>query len=248
MKGMTFVALALAVFAGTSNIGAGAAHHERTEALPVAYVWHTELKTTRGIALETSTENFIKSGALQARGVGMGLYTVTASGLHPATHVREFYYPNAASLPSPDVMTSTKGHMALREANEEIAGEIVTSTMYKTVMEVIPAESAGEYKVFVSYHMNVSDPANYAPLFEELMKNSDNEAYGLRQVIAGDTTGETHMAWVGYRSLGDFVLGFDAFLANPKTAAAREKFAAMREVIRTAIVTTVVESSSAMFQ
>ena len=79
MKGMTFVALALAVFAGTSNIGAVAAHHERAEALPVAYVWHTELKTTRGIALETSTENFIKSGALQARGGGMGLYTVTAS-------------------------------------------------------------------------------------------------------------------------------------------------------------------------
>ena len=69
-----------------------------------------------------------------------------------------------------------------------------------------------------------------------------SDAYGIREVVAGDTEGVTHYLWIGFESMADLAKGTDQINASEELAEARETFAGIREIKRTAILTAGYES------
>ena len=91
--------------------------------------------------------------------------------------------------------------------------------------------------------LSVSDPATYASTWLKLMEDiGASDAYGIREVVAGDTEGVTHHLWIGFESMADLAKGMDQMYASEEVAAARETFAGIREIKRTAILTAGYES------
>ena len=91
--------------------------------------------------------------------------------------------------------------------------------------------------------LSVSDPATYVPTWLKLMEDiGASDAYGIREVVAGDTEGVTHHLWIGFESMADLAKGMDQMYASEEAAAARETFAGIREIKHTAILTAGYES------
>ena len=91
--------------------------------------------------------------------------------------------------------------------------------------------------------LSVSDPATYASTWLKLMEDiGASDAYGIREVVAGDTEGVTHYLWIGFESMADLAKGMDQMYASDEVAGARETFAGIREIKRTAILTSGYES------
>ena len=91
--------------------------------------------------------------------------------------------------------------------------------------------------------LSVSDPATYTSTWLKLMEDiGASDAYGTREVVAGDTEGVTHYLWIGFESMADLAKGMDQMYASDELAEARETFAGIREIKRTAILTSGYES------
>jgi hypothetical protein len=119
----------------------------------------------------------------------------------------------------------------------------VHSTLYKSVKEYLPADADGKYKVFANYFMSVSDPGTYAATWLKLMEEvGASDAYGIREVVSGDTDGVTHFLWIGFESMADLAKGMDEMLSSKEAVRAMKTFSAIREVKRTAILTSGYES------
>ena len=86
--------------------------------------------------------------------------------------------------------------------------------------------------------LSVSEPATYALTWLKLMEDiGASDAYGIRELVAGDTGGVTHYLWIGFESMADLAKGMDQTCASEEAAAARETFAGICEIKRTAILT-----------
>ena len=235
----------LTVFALSAVSNAG--HHEN--AFPFKYFLHNDVFTTQAPDVIEATEKFIESGVLNERGVAMGLYSFNAVGRHGASHAMIFNYPNAESLPSPTLLNSGKEHIAFSRAMRKAGNVTIQSTLYKAVKEFVPADAGGKYKVFSNYFLSISDPDTYIETWVGLMKELKvTEAFGVREVVAGDTDGVTHMLWIGFETMTDLVNGMETMYSSPKTAAALTKFADIREIKRTAIATTAIENVTALME
>ena len=109
----------------------------------------------------------------------MGLFAFTAKGANPATLVMEYFYPSKESLPSPDVITDSKAHVEFNKAQREIGNEIISSTLWASVYEVVPPD-LGAMSVFYVYYLDVQNPKQYLQEWKSLMntlKKSDNIKY-----------------------------------------------------------------------
>ena len=103
--------------------------------------------------------------------------------------------------------------------------------------------------MFSNYFLSISDPDAYIETWVGLMKELKvTEAFGVREVVAGDTDGVTHMLWIGFESMTDLVNGMETMYSSPKTAAALKKFADIREIKRTAVATTAIENVTALME
>ena len=56
------------------------------------------------------------------------------------------------------------------------------------------------------------------------------------------------MLWIGFETMTDLVNGMETMYSSPKTASALTKFADIREIKRTAIATTAIESVTALME
>ena len=154
-----------------------------------------------------------------------------------------FAYPSADSLPGAEIFQASDAHIAYQAAMQGAGNKTVHSTLYKSVKEYVPADAGGKYKVFLNMFLSVSDPATYASTWLKLMEDiGASDAYGIREVVAGDTEGVTHYLWIGFESMADLAKGMDQMYASEEAAAARETFAGIREIKRTAILTSGYES------
>ena len=219
------------------------AHHEES-ASSGAYVLTMDIKTDDLIAFSTEAEKFFESGVLQKRNAAMGLFAFTAKGANPATLVMEYFYPSKESLPSPDVITDSKAHVEFNKAQREIGNEIISSTLWASVYEVVPPDP-GTMSVFYVYYLDVQNPKQYLQEWKSLMdtlKKSglSSAGYGIREAIAGGVNGETHVVWMGYSSMADLVENFKATNQSEAVAKFQNKMEAVRKVKRTAITSTVV--------
>jgi hypothetical protein len=230
---------------------AHAGHHETSEPA-IQYVLTQGYKAADAPATAAAAGEFLKSGALASRGVGMGLYSLDAVTSHGATVSMEYYYPTAASLPPPSVQTASGPHVDFFGAMRELDNELVFSYLQKTLVEVIPPETVNENKSFYIYYLSVSDPATYAMAWKKLMKTLAKDgvapkAYGLRSIMAGGENGETHMIWMGYPSMTALVEGFDATNAHPALADFRASMAGKRTVTRTVMSNQMALDAAGMF-
>ena len=80
-----------------------------------------------------------------------------------------------------------------------MGNEIISSTLYSSVYEVIPPETLETNKKWflVSYYLQVSDPAEYLKEWKTLMKEMQkaglgSDGYGIREVAGGEN-GETDL-------------------------------------------------------
>ena len=69
-----------------------------------------------------------------------------------------------------------------------------------------------------------------------------NEAYGINEVIAGGLNGETHLVWWGYDSQASLMEDLERTRARYDEVVAR--LTASREILRTAVVTSILNSAT----
>ena len=225
------------------SVFAIAKHHEQTQDFPFKYFLQNDIYTENPQMFVSTVADFVGSGVLDSRGVALGLYQYNAVGRFGASHVMMFSYPDADSLPSPTLMTTSKAHVAFTQGMSKAGNTPVQSTLYRSVKEVIPADGNTEdIKVFMNYFVKVSDADTYAKIWLDLMKKNGSTAYGLREVISGDTDGVTHMIWMGYGSMAELVKEQERLYASEATQNALIEFAKIREIKRTAVLTVAVES------
>ena len=226
-------------------------HHEESNS-PVAYVLTMGVKSSDLAGTAQAAGKFLDSGALAKRNVGMGLYGLNAKGDNPATMIIEYIYPNGESLPSPNVLTVSEPHVAFNKAQRAMGNEIISSTLYSSVYEVIPPETLETNKVFYAYYLQVSDPAEYLKEWKTLMKEMQkaglgSDGYGIREVVAGGENGETHMIWMGYPSMAKLVDNFKATNSTEMVSEFMSKVSGIRTVTRTAIVSQLALSTAEIF-
>lgn len=210
---------------------------------PFKYFLHNDITTNDAQATVAATREFVESGAMRDRGVSVGLYAYNAAGALGASHMTMFAYPSAESLPGADLFQASDAHIAYQAAMQAAGNKTVHSTLYKSVKEYLPADADGKYKVFANYFMSVSDPGTYAATWLKLMEEvGASDAYGIREVVSGDTDGVTHFLWIGFESMADLAKGMDEMLSSKEAVRAMKTFSAIREVKRTAILTSGYES------
>ena len=238
MKKITLLLVALLF----SNVSCADGHGHADE-FPFEYFLHTDITTADAPATVAGTRDFVESGVMDDRGVAVGVYGYNAAGGLGATHMTMFAYPSADSLPGADVFQASDAHIKWQATMQGAGNKTVHSTLYRSVKEYVPADAGGKYKVFMNVYLAASDPAAYAATWLKLMEDvSVSDAYGIREVVAGDTTGVTHFIWIGFESMAALASGMADMRAKPETVAALEKFASIREVKRTAVLTAAYES------
>jgi hypothetical protein len=217
--------------------------HGHDNEFPFKYFLHNDLTTENAQATLAGTRAFVETGVMSDRGVAVGLYAYNAAGAHPASHMTMFAYPSADALPGADLFQGSDAHMQYQSAMQGAGNQTVHSVLYKSVKEILPGDAGGKFKVFVNYYLSVSDPETYAATWLKLMKDVGvSDAYGIRQVVAGDSEGVTHYLWIGFESMADLARGMDSLYTSDETAAAMETFAGIRQIKRTAILTSAYES------
>lgn len=217
--------------------------HGHAEEFPFKYFLHNDIVTDNAQATLDGTRAFVNSGVMSDRGVAVGVYGYNAKGAYPASHMTMFAYPSADALPGAEIFQASDAHIKWQADMQSAGNKTVQSTLYRSVKEFLPADAGGKYKVFMNYFLSVSDPEAYASTWLKLMKDSGvTEAYGIREVVAGDTEGVTHFLWVGFESMADLAKGIDELLSSEAAAKAMETFSGIREVKRTAILTSGYES------
>ena len=92
------------------STSAFAGHHEMSEPA-IKYVLTQGFKTTNAPATATAATEFLQSGVLGERGVGMGLYSMNANAGSAANMFIDYYYPDSKSLPPADVGTASAPHV-----------------------------------------------------------------------------------------------------------------------------------------
>ena len=217
--------------------------HGHGNEFPFKYFLHNDITTDDAQGTLAGTRAFVESGVFKDRGVAVGVYAYNVGGGLGASHMTMFAYPSADSLPGADLFQASEAHIAYQEAMQGAGNKTVHSTLYKSVKEYVPADAGGKYKVFLNMFLSVSDPATYASTWLKLMKDiGASDAYGIREVVAGDTEGVTHYLWIGFESMADLAKGMDEMYASKEAAAAMDTFAGIREIKRTAILTAGYES------
>ena len=238
MKKIALILLSLVL----SNFAFADGHGHGNE-FPFKYFLHNDITTDDAQATLAGMRAFVESGVLKDRGVAAGVYAYNAGGGLGASHMTMFAYPSADSLPGADIFQASEAHIAYQVAMQGAGNKTVHSTLYKSVKEYVPADAGGKYKVFLNMFLSVSDPATYASTWLKLMEDiGASDAYGIREVVAGDTEGVTHYLWIGFESMADLAKGMDEMYASDEVAAARETFEGIREIKRTAILTSGYES------
>ena len=221
-----------------SNFALADGHGHGNE-FPFKYFLHNDITTDDAQATLAGTRAFVESGVFKDRGVAVGVYAYNAGGGLGASHMTMFAYPSADSLPGADLFQASDAHIAYQAAGNKT----VHSKLYKSVKEYVPADAGGKYRVLLNMFLSVSDPATYASTWLKLMEDiGASDAYGIREVVAGDTEGVTHYLWIGFESMADLAKGMDQMYASDELAEARETFAGIREIKRTAILTSGYES------
>ena len=215
-------------------VNASTAHHEEAP-FPWKYSLSIEAETQEMNGLLADSKQFADSGVLQKRGASMSVYQINAGGYEGANVLTEFYYPDAASLPSPNVMVSSQAHLDAFGDNQR-AGDFVRSTIYKNIHGVIKGDAA-DVRVFMGASIKALTPDYVDRVKSLLAANSDGSlAYGINEVIAGGHNGETHVVWWGYASQTAMLLDLEN--TEEQFQEAQKSLTGTREILRTVVNTS----------
>ena len=237
-KAFFCVIVGLAVF---SAAGAFSAHHEQAAASPWKYSLSIESETRDSNGFLADSKKFADSGVLAKRGASMTIYQINAGGHSGANVMTEFYYPNADAMPSPDVMVASQAHIDTF-GNNPRDDDNVRATFYRNIHFVAPGDPS-RYRVFVGYSVKATN-SDYVSQIKEIMSEfaTGNEGYGINEVVAGGLNGETHLVWWAYDSQASLMKDLERTRARYDEVVAR--LTATREVLRTVVVTSVLNSAT----
>ena len=237
-KAFFCVIVGLAVF---SAAGAFSAHHEQAAASPWKYSLSIESETRDLNGFLADSKKFADSGVLAKRGASMTIYQINAGGHSGANVMTEFYYPNADAMPSPDVMVASQAHIDTF-GNNPRDDDNVRATFYRNIHFVAPGDPS-RYRVFVGYSVKATN-TDYVSQIKEIMSEfaTGNEGYGINEVVAGGLNGETHLVWWAYDSQASLMKDLERTRARYDEVVAR--LTATREVLRTVVVTSVLNSAT----
>ena len=237
-KAFFCVIVGLAVF---SAAGAFSAHHEQAAASPWKYSLSIESETRDLNGFLADSKKFADSGVLAKRGASMTIYQINAGGHSGANVMTEFYYPNADAMPSPDVMVASQAHIDTF-GNNPRDDDNVRATFYQNIHFVAPGDPSG-YRVFIGYSVKATN-SDYVSQIKEIMSEfaTGNEGYGINEVVAGGLNGETHLVWWAYDSQASLMKDLERTRARYDEVVAR--LTATREVLRTVVVTSVLNSAT----
>ena len=238
VKAFSSVIVGLAVFSVESTF---AAHHEEAAASPWKYSLSIESETRDLNGFLADSKKFADSGVLAKRGASMTVYQINAGGHSGANVMTEFYYPNADAMPSPDVMVASQAHIDTFGTNPR-DDDNVRATFYQNIHFVAPGEPS-QYRVYIGYSVKATN-SDYVSQIKEIMSDfaTGNEAYGINEVIAGGLNGETHLVWWGYDSQASLMEDLERTRARYDEVVAR--LTASREILRTAVVTSILNSAT----
>ncbi len=250
MKRWTFPLLFLLIAVTTTSTHG--AHHE-VPAPAIKYVLTQGIKTTDLAGTAKAAQKFLRSGALEKRGVGMGFYGVTANSGSQATAFFDYYYPSGKNLPPANVQIDSGPHVEFLQSMKTLNNEVVFSQMQSTIVEVLPVEKVGENKVFYVYYLQVGDPRGYVSKWKNLMKKLERDgiapsSYGLREIMAGGENNETHVIWMGYSSMEELAENYNATGSSETVAAFVADAASMRSISRTSIFTQLTLDTAEIFE
>ncbi len=188
------------------------------------YQAHYAFKCDQGEKCAAVFDKYMNAPAVKAMNLEVDLYALAHQGWNGATHQISYYYKNADEYAmAGNVFTTSKAGSMFRDAMNKLGAELIMSSMTKHIAANV-SDDAGSELVTVNWDLNVSNPAEFLPLWLELSNSTEGyewnaDACGVQAHILGNNgNGITHNVWCTFATPQAALSFLDNYATTPEFA------------------------------
>mgnify|MGYP005703566887 FL=1 len=202
------------------------------------YQAHYTFKCDHGEKCAAAFDKYMNTPEVKAMNLEVDLYALDHKGWNEATHQVSFYYKDADEYAmAGNYYNTSKAGLMFRNAMNKLGVESIMTSMTKHVAANV-GDDAGSELVTVNWDINVSNPAEFLPLWMELSKSTENydwnaDACGVQQHMLGNNgNGITHNVWCVFSSPQAALSFLDNYITTPEFAEYSAKVSDHRTFLR----------------
>ena len=188
------------------------------------YQAHYAFKCDHGEKCFAAFDKYMNSPEVKAMNLEVDLYALAHQGWNGATHQISYYYKNADEYAmAGNVFNTSKAGSMFRNAMNKLGAELIMSSMTKHIAANV-SDDAGSELVTVNWDLNVSNPAEFLPLWVELSNSTEGyewnaDACGVQAHILGNNgNGITHNVWCTFATPQAALSFLDNYATTPEFA------------------------------
>ena len=184
--------------------------------------------------------------APEVAGLEVDFYAINHNGWDTASHGISFYFKDANEYAASGLFYATsKAGKAFRDAMNKVGAELTYKTLTVHSVGVDMGGVTAESPVGLFWDLNVTNPAEFVPMWVEFSKNMEDEswnkmsAYGLQTHYLGNAgNGPSHNVWASFKSTQDALEFLDGMYASKEFAEYSAKAREHRRFIRSYMTTS----------